>query len=85
MKPKQQSLVRWDRKEKRDKVKALAAHQGMKLNRFINWLADMALAQHEAESRFRAAAARRNPQKAIRILEALHRADRRAGIGGTKP
>lgn len=85
MKARQQSLVRWDRKEKREKIKPLAAQQGMKLNRFVNWLADMALAQHEAEARFRAAAARGNHKKAIRILEALDRADRRAGIAGSKP
>jgi hypothetical protein len=84
MNSKQQSLVRWDRKEKRDQIKALAARQGMKLNRFVNWLTDMALAQHEAESHFRAAAARGNVQKAVRILERLDAEDRRAGIAGTK-
>ena len=68
-KTKQQSLVRWDRGDKRDRIKVLAKIQGMNLNRFVNCLGDMALAQHEAESRFRAASARANVAKAIRILE----------------
>ena len=58
MRPKQQSLIRWDRKDKRLRVKQLADSQGMKINRFVNWLADMALAQHEAEARFGAAASK---------------------------
>jgi len=82
---KQQSLVRWDRKDKRERIKELARLQGMNLNRFVNWLGDMALAQHEAEARFRAASARGSVKKAIHILESLDRADKRAGIAGTKP
>ena len=84
MKAKQQSLIRWDRKDKRQRIKQLADSQGMKLNRFVNWLADMALAQHEAEARFRAAAARGNPKAAIRVLEALDRADAKTGVAGSK-
>ena len=85
MKAKQQSLIRWDREDKRRRVKQLADSQGMKMNRFVNWLADMALAQHEAEARFRAAASRGNPKAAIRLLEALDRADAKAGIASAKP
>jgi hypothetical protein len=85
MRLKQQSLIRWDRKDKRLRVKQLADSQGMKINRFVNWLADMALAQQEAEARFRAAASKGNPKHAIRILEALDRADARSGIAGSKP
>jgi hypothetical protein len=85
MRAKQQSLIRWDRKDKRQRVKQLADSQGMKINRFVNWLADMALAQHEAEARFRAAASRGTPKAAIRILEGLDRADAKSGIAGSKP
>jgi hypothetical protein len=76
-KTKQQSLVRWDRTDKRERIKELAHGQGMNLNRFVNWLGDMALAQHEAEARFRAAAARGNVKKAIKILESLDHLDKR--------
>ena len=85
MKNKQQSLVRWDRHGKREQIRQLAERQGMKLSRFINWLADMALAQNEAEARFRAAAARGNPQKALRVLKLLDEQDARAGVSATKP
>ena len=70
-KSKQQSLVRWGRNDKRDRMRELARVQGMNLNAFVNWLGDMALAQHEAHARFRAAASRADIPKAIKILESM--------------
>ena len=58
-----------DNKHKR--LKRLADQRGLSLNKLFEEWSTMALAEFDAESRFRALAARGNPKKALRILDKL--------------
>jgi predicted transcriptional regulator len=61
------------------RLKALAAAQGVSLNRLVEALATRALAEHDVELRFRARAARgARPERGLAILAALDAAHRRA-------
>jgi hypothetical protein len=53
------------------RLKALAAAQGVSLNRLVEALATRALAEHDVELRFRARAARGDRDRGLAILAAL--------------
>ena len=57
--------------EKHERLKALAKARGMSLNKLIEELSTIALAEYDAETRFRALVARGNPQEGIAILDKL--------------
>ncbi|MEM8830020.1 MAG: toxin-antitoxin system HicB family antitoxin [Cyanobacteria bacterium P01_G01_bin.19] len=57
--------------EKHERLKALAKARGMSLNKLIEELSTIALAEYDAEIRFRALVARGNPQEGIAILDKL--------------
>ena len=57
--------------EKHERLKALAKARGMSLNKLIEELSTIALAEYDAETRFRALAARGNTQEGIAILDKL--------------
>ena len=56
------------------RLKALAAAQGVSLNRLIESLATRALAEHDTELRFRARAARGDRARGLAVLDALEAA-----------
>lgn len=60
------------------RLKQLAASRGVSLNKLIEELSTTALAAHDAETRFRAAAAGADRQKALDILAGLDAEDDRA-------
>jgi predicted transcriptional regulator len=60
----------------------LAAARGMSLNRLMEELGVAALAAHDAETRFHAAAARGDRGRAIEVLDRLDGIDRAHGSGG---
>lgn len=77
--------IRWDADKKRA-IEALARRRGIKsVNKLVNSWADTVIAQEAAETSFRAAARRGNPQELIDYLESLNAQDRKAGIAGTQP
>lgn len=57
--------------EKHERLKALAKARGMSLNKLIEELSTIALAEFDAETRFRALAAQGKPQEGIAILDKL--------------
>lgn len=57
--------------EKHERLKALAKARGMSLNKLIEELSTIALTEYDAETRFRASAAKGNPQEGIAILDKL--------------
>ena len=57
--------------EKHERLKALAKARGMSLNKLIEELSTIALTEYDAETRFRALAAKGNPQEGIAILNKL--------------
>ena len=57
--------------EKHERLKALAKARGMSLNKLIEELSTIALAEYDAETRFRALAARGNTKEGIAILDKL--------------
>ena len=59
--------------EKHERLRALAALQGVSMNRLLDELATIALAQHDAETRFRARADRGLPAKGMQVLAKLDR------------
>ena len=57
--------------EKHERLKALAKSRGMSLNKLIEELSTIALAEFDAETRFRALAAKGNLEQGIAILDKL--------------
>lgn len=67
--------------EKHARLRQLAEAQGVSMNKLINELATIALAQFDAETRFRARAAVGSPKKGLRALAKL---DRHSGAAAGK-
>jgi len=62
--------------EKHSRLRRLAASQGVSMNRLLDELATLALAQHDAETRFRARAASGSVSKGLEALDKLDRHSR---------
>ncbi len=58
--------------EKHKRLKALAKARGMSLNKLIEELSTIALAEFDAETRFYALVAQGNPESGIAILDRLN-------------
>ena len=54
-----------------DRVKQIARHRGMSVNKLMEELSTIAIAQHDAETRFRALAARGSVEAGLRVLDEL--------------
>jgi predicted transcriptional regulator len=63
--------------EKHARLRELAKHRDMSVNKFIEELATISLAEFDAENRFRALAARGSAKKGLAILDKLDLAFRR--------
>jgi hypothetical protein len=63
--------------EKHARLRRLAQSRGVSVNKLIDELATVALAQHDAETRFRLAAAKGSPARGLQLLDKLDRAFRR--------
>lgn len=59
---------------KRERIKALAKANSISVNRLIDELATVALANFDARIRFEMRAARGNPKRALALLDKLNRA-----------
>ncbi len=57
--------------EKHERLKALAKTRGISVNKLIEELSTIALAEFDAETRFRALVAKGDPKKGIAILDKL--------------
>ena len=57
--------------DKHERLKELAKVRGMSLNKLMEELSTIALAEFDAETRFRAMAAQGNPKRGIAILDKL--------------
>lgn len=57
--------------DKHERLKALAAARNISVNKLIDELATVALANHDARLRFEVRARRGNARKALAILDAL--------------
>ena len=64
------------------RIKTLARQRGMSVNRLMEELSVIAVTQHDAESRFRALAARGSAREGLAILEKLDRAYATERSGG---
>jgi hypothetical protein len=60
--------------DKHQRLKHLAKSRGMSVNKLIEELSTIALAQHDTEMRFRALAARGSAERGLKLLEKLDRA-----------
>jgi hypothetical protein len=58
--------------EKHERLLSLAKSQGVSMNKLIEELSTAALAEFDAETRFRARAALGSPARALAILDAKH-------------
>jgi len=61
--------------DKYERLKSLAKAQRVSVNRLMDELATVALANHDAELRFRTRASRGNPKRALELLASLDKAD----------
>ncbi len=59
--------------EKHERLKALARSNSVSVNRLIDELATVALANFDAKVRFETRAARGNPKRAMELLDKLDR------------
>jgi hypothetical protein len=59
---------------KHARLRQLAASRGISMNKLIDELATVALAQYDAETRFRARAAKGSPKRGLDLLDKLDRA-----------
>ena len=59
--------------DKHARLRSLAKARGVSINKLIDELATVALAQHDAEARFRAIAARGSKTKGLALLAKLDR------------
>ena len=57
--------------EKHARLRQLASAQGVSMNHLLDELATIALAQHDAELRFRMRAQRGSPEKGLKLLAKL--------------
>lgn len=57
--------------EKHARLRQLASAQGVSMNHLLDELATIALAQHDAELRFRMRAQHGSPEKGLKILAKL--------------
>jgi hypothetical protein len=58
---------------KHERLRRLADSRGLSMNKLIDELATVALAQYDAEVRFRALAARGSVEKGLKLLDKLDR------------
>lgn len=56
---------------KHQRLKELAERRGLSLNKLIEEWSTAALAEHDAETRFRLMASKGNPKKALALLDKL--------------
>ncbi len=61
--------------DKHERLRQLARHQHVSMNRLLEDLSTAALAEFDAEVRFRARAARGRPEEALRLLTRLDEAE----------
>lgn len=66
--------------DQHERLKALAAHRGISLNKLIEEWAARAIAEFDTETRFRARAAEGRPDKAMGLLDKLD-----AAFGSNRP
>jgi predicted DNA-binding ribbon-helix-helix protein len=59
---------------KHDRLKRMAEQRGMSVNKLIEEWSTQALAEFDAESRFRLLSAKGNPKRALEILDQLDEA-----------
>lgn len=59
--------------DKHERLKALAQSRKISVNRLMDELATVALANHDAFLRFQALAAKGDPRRALELLESLDR------------
>lgn len=59
---------------KHQRIKQLAKSRGISVNKLIEELSTVALAQHDAEMRFRVQAARGSAERGLKLLDKLDRA-----------
>jgi predicted transcriptional regulator len=59
--------------EKHARLRSLAKSRGVSINKLVDELATVALAQQDAETRFRARAARGSRAKGLKLLDKLDR------------
>ncbi len=57
--------------DKHLRLKALARHRHMSINKLMEELSTLALAEFDAEVRFRALAAKGNPERGLELLDRL--------------
>ena len=60
--------------EKHRRLQQMAASQGVSLNRLVDELSSVALAQYDAELRFQALARKGDPAQGLRLVDKLGRA-----------
>ncbi len=66
--------------DRHERLKALALHRGLSLDRLFEEFSLRVLTEHDVETRFRVRAAAGNPDEGLDILDRL---DARFGIGST--
>lgn len=59
---------------KHERLRLLAEHHGISLNKLVEEWATVALAQHDAEARFRSMAARGSARRGLELLDKIDRA-----------
>jgi hypothetical protein len=64
--------------EKHERLRRLAESRGMSMNRLVDEWATVALTQFDAETRFRALAARGTAARGLQLLDRADAAERRA-------
>ena len=80
------STIRWDSHDKGAQMARIARHKGFgSVNRLVNSLAEVVIAQEAAEATFRAAAMRGDPKRALGLLDGLDARDKRAGVDESQP
>lgn len=61
--------------EKHERLRQLAEHRKISMNKLIDELSTTALAEFDAETRFRARAALGSPSRGLELLDQLDRAE----------
>lgn len=60
--------------DKHERLKALASHRKISINKLMEELSTQAVAEFDSEVRFRALASNGNPQRGLELLDKLDRA-----------
>lgn len=68
--------------EKAERLRALARHRGVSMNKLFEELSTISLAEFDAENRFRAMAASGSAAEGMRLLDELDAAFGRQGLEG---